>query len=64
MPDHKLNLPVGKLPPILNDRGEAILWNLIDNFANFAASCVNGQPKCLQVLSAGNSVRRIVGANA
>jgi hypothetical protein len=32
---------------ILDDQREAILRNLSDDFAGFAASCVNGQPNCL-----------------
>ena len=51
LPDHKFNLIVGEGPPILNDRPEAILRHLINNVAGFAASSVNGQPKCRWLLA-------------
>jgi hypothetical protein len=47
VPDYKFNLTVGEWPPILDYRREAILRNPIDDFPGFAASRVNGQPKCL-----------------
>jgi len=47
MPNRKLDLTVGQLPPILNDWQQAALRRLADNFSRFAPSRVKGQPKFL-----------------
>jgi hypothetical protein len=43
MSDRELNLSVGALPPVFNDGNETALRRLMNNFADFAASCVNWQ---------------------
>jgi hypothetical protein len=47
MTDRKLDLTVGQLPPILNDRQQAALRRLADNFSRLAPSGVKGQRKFL-----------------
>jgi len=47
IPNCEFDLTVGKLPPILNRRREAVLGNLIDNLAGFATSRLNRQRKYL-----------------
>jgi len=47
MPDYKFNLTVGELPPILDDRRQAISWGSINHLARFAACRVKGQPERL-----------------
>ena len=63
MPYRKFNLTVGKLSPILDDWYETVLRKLIDNFAGFAASGVNRQPKYFRLLPVRHPVCQIVRMN-
>jgi hypothetical protein len=63
MPDRKFNLTVGKLSPVLNGWRETTSRRLIDDFAGFAASGVEGQRKCLWPLLAGHPACQLTGAN-
>jgi hypothetical protein len=63
MPDRKFNLTVGKLSPVLNGWRETTPRRLIDDFAGFAASRVEGQRKCLWPLLAGHPACQLTGAN-
>ena len=65
VPNCEFDLTVGKLPPILNGRREAVLGNLIDNLAGFATSRVDQQqrqedevlrPEVLVDVEAGHAV--------
>jgi hypothetical protein len=59
----KLDLTVGKLPPVFDDRFASALRKLIDDIAGFAAGRVNRQREYLWFLNAGHSVGQIAGAN-
>jgi hypothetical protein len=63
MPDRKFNLTVRELPPFLDGRRETTPRRLIDDFAGFAASRVEGQRKCLSRLLAGHPACQLIGAN-
>jgi hypothetical protein len=63
MSDSELNLSVGALPPIFNDRNETALRRLINNFAGFAASRVNRQRKYIWLPRIRDSICQIRGAN-
>jgi len=63
VPYRKFDLTVGKLPPLLDDWREAALWRLVDNFAGFAASCVERQRKDLQRPTVRHPVCQITGTN-
>jgi hypothetical protein len=63
MPDRKFNLSIRKLPPLLDYWREAALRRLVDNFAGFATSGLEGQRKCLRLPLAGNPVCQITGTN-
>jgi hypothetical protein len=53
MPDSKLNLTVGKLTPVFNDRDRADLRRLIDDFACLVASRVERQRIYLESCARG-----------
>src|SRR6202790_4490637 len=57
----KLDLTVGKLPPVLDDRRIISLRRLIEDLAGFAAGCIDGQLEYLW-LYAGYSGCQITGA--
>jgi hypothetical protein len=63
MPDRKFNLTVGALAPFFDYWCETSPGRLIDNFAGFAASRVEGQRKCLWPLLAGHPACQLTGAN-
>src|ERR1700730_6302856 len=43
VPQRELDLTVGKLPPVLDDRRVISLRRLIEDLAGFAAGCIDGQ---------------------
>jgi hypothetical protein len=59
----KLDLTVGKLPPVLDGCHVTALRRLVDDFARFAASSVNRQCEYFGFPNAGHSVGQITGAN-
>src|ERR1700737_4009724 len=59
----ELNLAAGKLPPVLDDGRVISLRNLIDDFAGFQTSGVDGQLEYLGLLRARHPGRQIMGAN-
>src|ERR1700730_19129248 len=61
VPQCELDLTVGKLPPVLDDRRIISLRRLIEDLAGFAAGCIDGQLEYLW-LSAGYSGCQITGA--
>src|SRR5882762_1275152 len=63
VPHRELNLAVGELPPVLDDGRVISLRSLIDDFAGFPASGVDGQLEYLWLLRAGHPGCQIMGAN-
>ena len=63
MPQRELNMTIGKLPPVFDDRHITRLRRLIEYFARLQASRVNRQGKGLRLLSAGHLVGQITGAS-
>jgi len=59
----ELDLPVGKLSPVLDDRREISLRKLIEDFAGFATSFLNWQLEYLRRLHGGHPGCQIMGAN-
>jgi len=59
----ELDLAVGKLPPVLDDRREVSLRKLIEDFAGFATSFLNWQLEYLRRLHGGHPGCQIMGAN-
>jgi len=59
----ELDLPVGKLSPVLDDRREVSLRKLIEDFAGFATSFLNWQLEYLRRLHGGHPGCQIMGAN-
>jgi hypothetical protein len=64
MSHRELNLTVGKLPPVLDDRREVSLRELIEDFAGFATSFLNWQLEYLRRLHGGHPGCQILRANA
>jgi hypothetical protein len=60
--NRELNLTVGKLPPLLDNWPEAGTRRMIDNFARFAASCVERQRKDFERLPVRHPVCQFTGA--
>jgi hypothetical protein len=63
MPHRELDLTVGKLPPILDDGDVTSLRHLIEDFASFAASCLDRQFEYPWLLRAGHPACQIERAN-
>jgi hypothetical protein len=63
VPHRELNLTVGKLPPVLNDRRVISPRSLVDDFAGFQTGGVDGQLEYLWLLRAGHPRCQIMGAN-
>jgi len=59
----ELDLPVGKLSPVLDDRREVSVRKLIEDFAGFATSFLNWQLEYLRRLHGGHPGCQIMGAN-
>src|SRR6478752_518204 len=59
----ELNLAVGKLPPVLDDRREVSLRELIKDFAGFATSFLDWQLEYLRRLHRGHPGCQILRAN-
>jgi len=63
-PSHrKLNLPVGKLPPVLDDWQVTALRRLIDDFAGLQTGRINRQRENLSLRNARHPVCQIPGTN-
>jgi hypothetical protein len=58
----ELNLAVGKLPPVLDDRREVSLRELIKDFAGFATSFLDWQLEYLRRLHRGHPGCQILPA--
>jgi hypothetical protein len=63
MPNRKLDLTVGQLPPILNDWQQAAQWRLADNFSRFAPSRVKGQCQFLTLMRVRYLVCQVTRTN-
>jgi len=59
----EFNLTVGKLPPVLDDRREVSLRELIKDFAGFATSFLDWQLEYLRRLRGGHPGCQILRAN-
>jgi hypothetical protein len=63
MPPRELNMTIGKLPPVFDDRHIARLRTLIEYFAGLQARRVNRQGEYFRFLNAGHPVGQITGAS-
>jgi hypothetical protein len=63
MAHREFDLAVGKLPPILDDGNVTSLRSLIEDFAGFAASSLDGQLEYPRLLRAGHPACQIERAN-
>src|SRR5450432_639674 len=61
VPHRKLDLAVGKLPPVFDHRGGAGLRKLIEDFAGLETSRLDRQREYLRPRRAGNSICQIFG---
>ena len=59
----ELDLAVGKLPPVFDNRRVSCLRKLIEDLAGFQTSCVNWQREYLWRLNARHPVCQFSGAN-
>jgi len=60
----EFNLAIGKLPPVLDDRREVSLRELIEDFAGFATSFLNWQLEYLRRLRGGHPLPNPAGERA
>jgi hypothetical protein len=63
MPPRELNMTIGELPPVFDDRHITRLRRLIEYFARLQPSRINRQGECLRLLHAGHSIGQITGAS-
>jgi hypothetical protein len=61
LPHRKLDLAVGKLPPVFDHRGGAGLRKLIEDFAGLETSRLDRQREYLRPRRARNSICQILG---
>jgi hypothetical protein len=63
MPPRELDISIGKLPPVFDDRHIARLRRLIEYFARLQASRVDRQGEYFRLKHPGHSIGQITGAS-